>query len=100
MKGNYLMNNYNPHYLLGRLRSGRDRSGTVYHAVEGQNDYGFGKALCGKQPGKRSVGWMSAGYALPRDYDGPPIAINCPRCMKKLAGLGECEQPPAVVGLD
>lgn len=63
---------------MGRLASGSQSDhGIVIHALPlDVRHYGHGKALCGTQPGRRSIGWAT-------DYD--INAINCPRCLRKLA---------------
>lgn len=63
-----------PRYLIGRAASGAQLGGgTLYHATD-SGAYGIGKALCGKQPGRRSAGWSC--------YPGK--SVTCPRCLKKL----------------
>lgn len=70
----------------GRCANGAQRdAGHLVHAVPGWTDSNgryypasFGKALCGKQPGRLTPGWsewVPAGTVEP----------TCPRCAKKLA---------------
>jgi hypothetical protein len=69
-------------YMLGSCRNGNESDkGELYHAVGGW------KALCGKQPGRRSAGWQ-----LFPDLTVPLPEVNCPRCRALLAKLeaGEC----------
>ena len=62
-------------YMLGSCANGAERDkGTRIHAVQSW------KALCGKEPGRRSAGW-----ALFPDQVKPLSDVNCPRCSKKLA---------------
>lgn len=61
-------------YATGQCRTGSERGGPRYHAVEGSD---FGPALCGYRPGRRSNGWS--------DYEGEQL--TCPKCIKKLAKL-------------
>jgi hypothetical protein len=64
-------------YMLGSCRNGAERDkGTMIHAVGGW------KALCGKQPGRRSAGWQ-----MFPDYLKPLSDVNCPRCKAKLEKL-------------
>jgi hypothetical protein len=57
--------------MLGRLADGfQSDHGTRYHAVK----FGSQRAMCGAQPGKRSVGWS--------EYHGKDV--TCPRCIKKV----------------
>ena len=58
--------------LSGRCRSGSDLSGNI-HAV----DWEKYKALCGKQPGRKSAGWGEW------DKEAP----TCPKCIKKMEAL-------------
>lgn len=59
--------------LLGRLRNGAARDhGILNHAVK----LGEWKAVCGAQPGRRSVGWVRA-YDLEE-------GVTCPRCIKRM----------------
>lgn len=55
---------------LGRLRSGKEQSGSIVHAVESVNGF----ALCGTSPCTKSVGW---GIADKKE-------ITCHKCLKKL----------------
>lgn len=59
--------------MTGRCRSGSDQTGQLYHAVP--PGHMFGKALCGKAPGKRGNGWSC--------YPGQKV--TCPACIKKLS---------------
>lgn len=60
--------------LAGRCANGAERDhGTRWHAVP----IGLYKALCGVEPGRRSVGWSS------HRVEGQDV--TCPRCVKKLA---------------
>jgi hypothetical protein len=62
--------------MLGRLRNEFQRdSGTRFHAVR----FDSYKAICGAEPGRRSVGWSL--------YHGEEV--TCPRCLKKLKKHGE-----------
>lgn len=64
--------------LAGRCRTGSDQQGVLQHAVPiGAILPGdiMGKALCGKEPGRRSVGWSCY----------PGRAVTCPKCLKKIA---------------
>lgn len=71
---------YRPAVKLGRLASGAQSDhGMVIHAVPPEvNHYGFGRAMCGTEPGRRSVGWAT-------DYEGR--AITCERCRRKVERL-------------
>ena len=62
------LTNYRITHLAGRARSGADRTGHVTHAVVNW------RALCGKEPGKRSAGWS--------EYDDKEI--TCVKCKKML----------------
>ena len=57
-------------HLAGRARSGGDSVGKVTHLVESF----YWKALCGKEPGRRSAGWS--------EYNDNEL--TCPRCITKL----------------
>ena len=58
--------------LAGRCANGAERDhGTRYHAVR-TGEY---KAVCGAEPGRRSVGWCDWGYGG---------EVTCPRCLKRL----------------
>lgn len=63
----------------GRCTSGYELGqGTVIHAVEGElNSWNeiYGKALCGTEPGRRSVGWTVM-------QEKP---VTCQKCLKKIA---------------
>lgn len=80
--------------LLGRLANGQEADhGRVVHAVTMRqmqrpacpfNEWGRRRAndtvarevaLCGAQPGRRSVGWS----------DGDEGTVTCPRCAARLA---------------
>jgi hypothetical protein len=62
--------------MTGRCSTGAERDGGVrYHAVDEETWRGWGKALCGAQPGPRGNGWSST----------PGDEVTCPRCLKKLA---------------
>lgn len=57
--------------LTGRCANGAERDGgTRYHAIP----LGKYKALCGAEPGRRSVGWSV--------YRGNKV--TCPRCLRIL----------------
>jgi hypothetical protein len=63
-------------YMLGRCANGAERDkGVLIHAVPVPG----WKALCGKQPGRRSAGWASH-----PDQEHPLNDVNCPRCAKKM----------------
>jgi hypothetical protein len=63
----------------GRCANGSELDhGRIAHAVK----FGSNKALCGTQPGRRSVGWS---YPYPRDH----VAITCPKCLKKLDRIAQ-----------
>lgn len=71
-----------PAKLAGRCADGRELGqGVRVHAVSGvlRDDYNelHGTALCGQQPGRRSVGWT----VLPRTAE-----VNCPRCCARWKG--------------
>lgn len=70
--------------MLGRLSNGAERDkGRVVHGVDdSMPDYGQGKALCGAEPGRRSVGWH-----LRSD-----LSITCPRCLRIASGGGRVVQ--------
>ncbi|WP_168356106.1 hypothetical protein [Stenotrophomonas maltophilia] len=69
--------------LAGRCANGLERGqGTKLHAIPAaqvRQHGGFveatGKALCGAQPGRRSVGWTVCEQHL----------VSCPRCQRVLA---------------
>ncbi|HEL5401710.1 TPA: hypothetical protein UOJ25_001824 [Stenotrophomonas maltophilia] len=69
--------------LAGRCANGLERGqGTKLHAIPAaqvRQHAGFveatGKALCGAQPGRRSVGWTVCEQHL----------VSCPRCQRVLA---------------
>lgn len=71
---------YRVRSMAGRCRNGAERDhGTRFHALpvtkEVNGDKLGYKALCGAQPGRRSVGWSTWGA------DQPP---TCPGCLRKL----------------
>ena len=63
---------------MGRLTCGFQKGhGVVRHAIP-MDDYFFGckgKALCGTQPGRRSVGWVN---------DEEVTEVTCARCLGKM----------------
>ncbi len=69
--------------LAGRCANGLERGqGTNLHAVPAaqvRHNFGLieatGKALCGAQPGRRSVGWTTC--------ESQPV--SCPRCQRAIA---------------
>lgn len=69
--------------LAGRCANGLERGqGTKLHAIPAaqvRHHRGFaeatGRALCGAQPGRRSVGWTAC--------ESHPV--TCPRCQRALA---------------
>ncbi|NSW52961.1 MAG: hypothetical protein HPY85_10685 [Anaerolineae bacterium] len=69
---------YRPARLSGRCRTGSDQSGRVIHAVFSDGHWGdwLNPALCGKRPGRLSVGWIETDEGLD--------AVTCPACRKKL----------------
>lgn len=89
--------------LLGRLANGFESDkGKLVHAVALMpakrppcpfNDFGkkvipnddfqTWKSLCGKVPGKRSVGW---------DYDVSEKIVTCEKCLGKLKNMGESHE--------
>jgi hypothetical protein len=66
-------------YMLGRCANGHERDkGLLIHAVGGW------KALCSREPGRRSAGWADH----PDQIAGRTMAdVNCPRCRSKLNKL-------------
>jgi hypothetical protein len=67
--------------LAGRCRNGAERDhGTRWHAVP----IGGYKALCGAEPGRRSVGWSSG-----RIEDQ---GVTCPRCKKRLSAIEQTKE--------
>lgn len=64
------------HTLSGRGRSGTDSCGQVKHAVDKSGGGHMQRALCGREPGRRSIGWS--------DECEPLTAITCPKCKKLL----------------
>ncbi len=71
------MSDYQIGAKLGTLSSGAQRNhGTVLHALPlSVSHFGYGKALCGTEPGRRSIGWAT-------DYEGMPV--TCKRCLAKI----------------
>jgi len=69
--------------LSGQCRNGFERdAGTITHAIDGTGlrigqvgIIGYGVALCGRKPGRRSNGWSNIGCT----------AVDCPKCLKKIA---------------
>lgn len=60
-----------PMEMMGRCADGAQRdSGYIVHAVPPK----FHRAYCGKQPGRRSVGWAHREGAV----------VSCAGCLKKL----------------
>ena len=74
---------YRPARLSGRCRTGSDQSGRVIHAVftDGSGGGWLNPALCGKRPGRLSVGWI--------ETDGDLDAVTCPACRRKLTQGGK-----------
>lgn len=86
---------YRPAMMLGRLSNGAESDhGTLVHAVRTRkckrppcpfNDYGRKAipnddytaevSLCGRRPGRRSVGWS---------WNDKDMAVSCPKCLSKL----------------
>ncbi len=65
------MSNFEILRLTGRCSNGAERDGgRLYHAVKGI------RALCGKQPGRRSDWGVYPGKA-----------VTCPRCIARLENL-------------
>jgi hypothetical protein len=63
---------YQARTMTGRCANGAERDhGTRTHAVK----FGQYKAICGAEPGRRSVGWSTP-------WNGRDI--TCPRCIKRL----------------
>jgi hypothetical protein len=60
--------------LAGRCANGYERGrGSVVHAVPPEaTRNGWGIALCGRKPGRRSAGWSE------RDVT---VNVTCPRCL-------------------
>jgi hypothetical protein len=70
---------YQAMVLLGRLANGFEMDhGIRIHAVKLDSR----RALCGAEPGRRSVGW---------NREVKPV--TCPRCMKKLEKWSKDEKP-------
>ena len=67
-----------PAKLAGRCANGLERGqGRKVHAVPASfAATGFGKALCGAQPGRRSVGWTAL----------PAADVTCPLCKRRAGG--------------
>jgi len=73
--------------MLGRLTDGAERDhGSYVHALYKAEVFSpripdmlitVEKSICGKKPGKRSVGWSDND----NDNDKP---ITCPKCLKRL----------------
>lgn len=62
--------------LSGRCANGFERDrGRVYHALTEFTE--FGRALCGRQPGRLSGGWVEP-------INATLTEVNCPRCRAKL----------------
>lgn len=59
--------------MSGRCNEGERDGGKRYHAVP-LNGNCHAKAICGAQPGRRSVGWS--------EHVG--VAVTCPSCLRKL----------------
>lgn len=68
------MNNYSPHFLPGRGKKSNNQSIKVIHAVKSAHGDNFNKSLCGKSPGKKSLGWYET-----------RINVNCEICKRKLS---------------
>jgi hypothetical protein len=70
-----------PRIKAGRCRSDREWGGQVVHAIIAEHEpaYGFDKAVCGVQPGRRGIGW--SGWEAPQ--------VTCPKCLAKLAKQAE-----------
>jgi len=69
-----------PVKLAGRCSNGYERDqGSKIHAlnvtepVSVFNPY-YVKSLCGREPGRRSVGWV----------ERFELVVTCPRCLKKM----------------
>jgi hypothetical protein len=72
-------------YLAGRCWNGAQRdAGRLYHAVAANED-GFGKAVCGAVPGRRSNGWAAPAW--------DEAEVTCPKCRKRLAALEARKAP-------
>jgi len=80
--------------MLGRLTNGfQSDHGTVYHAVIRKmvkhpnagkvldngyvipEKYETDVSLCGRKPGRKSVGWK---------FDDPERVVSCEKCLKKI----------------
>lgn len=59
--------------LYGQARSEREGGGPHYHAVSD----GAWHALCGREPGRRSAGWIDHPDFLGKE-------VTCPKCLKKM----------------
>jgi hypothetical protein len=63
----------------GRAANGFQRDqGSVTHAIPNGADYGFQKALCGTEPGRRSIGWT--GIESKRYQK-----VICEKCKRKMS---------------
>ncbi len=61
----------------GRCRTGSDQAGAIYHArLLDKNGDPLWRAVCGTEPGRRSVGWSS--------YKPATREVTCQRCLKRL----------------
>ena len=72
---------YRVRSMAGRCANGAERDhGTRFHALpfDGTTEWGddTSRAICGAEPGRRSVGWSSWGS----DHE-----VTCPRCLARLA---------------
>lgn len=59
--------------LAGRCRNGAERDGGIKYHAKVQGSWA---ALCGKQPGRQSAGWVPVAES---------VAATCPGCVKKMA---------------
>jgi hypothetical protein len=70
-----------PYALGGRARTGGEQGGMIFHAVEegeyGGAEYSHATALCGVQPGRRSIGWST--------WHPEGQGVTCPKCLRKMA---------------
>lgn len=70
----------------GRCRTGSDQAGTIFHArLLDENGSPQWRAVCGTEPGRRSVGWSS--------YKPADRRVTCQRCQKRLANSRCTGQP-------